>query len=133
MAATMERRRVHVGGLPQGTAAADLHARFAPFGAVEDVTLLAPAGTGEPRRFAYVALTATDAQWRRCAYTRAHPPWGPSDTYTLCALGWAGMTLYNGAMWRGSKLTVQLAKPDFRARCVCSLPPSFPFAHPVYA
>ena len=67
-------RRVYVGGLPAGVTEVELRQRFSPFGRVDEVDILAATAVGTPRRFAYVTLTATDAQWRRCMGMRQSPP-----------------------------------------------------------
>jgi len=59
-------RRIHVGGLPAGVTQDELKARFVSFGSVTGVDMPAADGLGQPRRFAYVNLTTTDAQWRKC-------------------------------------------------------------------
>ncbi|KZT56796.1 hypothetical protein CALCODRAFT_496951 [Calocera cornea HHB12733] len=83
-------KRLHVAGLTPGITAQDLTARFASFGTVLAVDGLGlQDGVGQPRKFAYVTLTATPEKLRRC------------------------MNLLSGTHYKGAKLRIGEAKPDW--------------------
>ncbi|RKP11167.1 hypothetical protein THASP1DRAFT_27084 [Thamnocephalis sphaerospora] len=83
------RQRVYLGGLASSVQPADVQQRLQSFGAVSDV-VIARDHTGEHcRGFAYVTLDTTEHNWKRC------------------------VTMLNGTKWKGSKLRIEKAKPDF--------------------
>ncbi|EIN10513.1 hypothetical protein PUNSTDRAFT_84630, partial [Punctularia strigosozonata HHB-11173 SS5] len=86
-------KRLHVSGLTPAIKPSDLQDRFGKFGTVKALDgfgLLD--GLGQPRRFGYITLEATKAQLSRC------------------------LTLMSGVTWKGAKLRVGEAKPDFQER-----------------
>ena len=94
--------RLYVGGLPPGVTAAELAARFAPFGAVGEVVLAQPkvyggGGTGGAatfaRDFAHVELTPRDAAALRSC-----------------------ISAYSGCRWRGGLLRCSVARPRHTER-----------------
>jgi len=95
---TEERKefRLHVGGLPANISVDDICTRFRHFGDVFDVEiLLEKFPTGEEpqcRGFAYFSLLSTDSVLDRFLNT------------------------YNGCSWRGRKLRISIARPDFELR-----------------
>jgi RNA recognition motif. (a.k.a. RRM, RBD, or RNP domain) len=93
-AAASKPARLHVGGLPRHVTAAEVQDLFSRAIANDHLTGLEftrDASTGLPRRFAYLGLSdAADAE--------------------------AAVRALNGTRWKGSKLTVALAKEGYMAR-----------------
>ncbi|KAM0752184.1 hypothetical protein T439DRAFT_324255 [Meredithblackwellia eburnea MCA 4105] len=87
--------RLHISGLAPTTSKKDLIARFSSFGLVpggEDaVGGLGVDANGTPRTFAFVTLETTQAKLGKCT------------------------SMLNGSMWKGHKLKIGLAKPDWHA------------------
>lgn len=88
--------RLYVGGLPAGVSAADLQARFTPFGEVIDLQLAPTKQYGDaafPRDFAHVSLRPKDeAALRKC------------------------VSAYNGCKWKGGVLRCGLARQHYAER-----------------
>ncbi len=88
--------RLFVGGLPPGVSAADLQARFTPFGEVTDLQLAPVKEYGDaafPRNFAHVSLRPKDeAALRKC------------------------VSAYNGCKWKGGVLRCGLARQHYAER-----------------
>lgn len=88
--------RLYVGGLPAGVSAADLQARFTPFGEVTDLQLATTKQYGDaafPRDFAHVSLRPKDeAALRKC------------------------ISAYNGCKWKGGVLRCGLARQHYAER-----------------
>ncbi|KAF9649970.1 hypothetical protein BDM02DRAFT_3179499 [Thelephora ganbajun] len=87
------KKRLHIAGLTPAVSASDLSQRLGTFGtviAVDGVGALD--GLGRPRPFAYVTIEAKNPQLARC------------------------MNLLSGTTWKGAKLRIGEAKPDFRER-----------------
>ena len=106
---TVVRKRLHVAGLTPGVSASDLTQRLGTFGtviAVDGVGALD--GLGRPRPFAYVTLEAKNSQLTRCMW--------PLIIQFLFELRATGMNLLSGTTWKGAKLRIGEAKPDFRER-----------------
>ncbi|KAI0290587.1 hypothetical protein BC826DRAFT_1026167 [Russula brevipes] len=86
-------KRLHISGLTPAISSHDLSCRLATFGSV---TALDGLGTldalGQPRNFAFVTLETTQSQLSRC------------------------MNVLSGSTWKGAKLRIGNAKPDFRER-----------------
>jgi RNA recognition motif-containing protein len=53
--------KIYVGNLNFRSSEDDIKALFAPYGAVEDVTLITDKETGRPRGFGFVIMAADDA------------------------------------------------------------------------
>lgn len=86
-------RRVYLGGLGESTREADLIDRFSPFGQVSSVSIASVDGSSSIcRGFAHFTIRTSEAQWRRL----------------LSAL--------NGSSWKGRKLRIEEAQPDYQAR-----------------
>ena len=88
-------KRIHISGLTPAISQQDLANRLSSFGTVKSVDgfgLLD--GVGQPRKFAYATLETTKGKLARC------------------------MNLLSGVTWKGAKLRLGEAKPDFRERCV---------------
>jgi len=86
------RKRLYVGGLSSSTTEAELRQRFASFGTVNSVEIMKDKYTNESRNFGYLDLGVTEQNWMKC------------------------LSILNGASWKGSKLKVQEAKPNFEER-----------------
>jgi len=86
-------KRLHISGLTPAITPDDLATRLGSFGAVRamDGFGLTDA-VGQPRKFGYVTLEATKKNLGRC------------------------MNLLSGVTWKGTKLRIGEAKPDFRER-----------------
>ncbi|ESK94936.1 ribosome biogenesis protein nop6 [Moniliophthora roreri MCA 2997] len=86
-------KRLHVSGLTSSLTPADLSTRFSSFGTVKSLDgfgLLD--GVGNPRKFGYVTLEATPAALKRC------------------------LTALSGTTWKGAKLRIGEARPEYRQR-----------------
>ncbi|KAG8681020.1 hypothetical protein FRC08_015904, partial [Ceratobasidium sp. 394] len=89
----MQTTRLHISGLTPSITQNDLKQRFGTFGEVREVDGVGKLdGLGQPRKFAYVTLESTQAKLARC------------------------MNLLSGSTWKGAKLRIGEAKPDYRAR-----------------
>lgn len=88
-------KRLHISGLTPAISFDDLSRRLGSFGSVTVVDGLGKLdGLGQPRKFAYVTLQTTKPQLSRC------------------------MNLLSGSTWKGAKLRIGEAKPDFRERII---------------
>ncbi|KAI0640756.1 hypothetical protein C8Q79DRAFT_1078981 [Trametes meyenii] len=86
-------KRIHVSGLTPAITANDLSARLGTFGTIKSLDGFGDLdGVGQPRKFAYVTLETTKGKLARC------------------------MNLLSGVTWKGAKLRLGEAKPDFRER-----------------
>ncbi|KAI8985757.1 hypothetical protein BD414DRAFT_537229 [Trametes punicea] len=86
-------KRIHISGLTPAITAKDLSDRLGSFGTVKSLDGFgALDGVGQPRKFAYATLETTKAKLARC------------------------MNLLSGVTWKGAKLRLGEAKPDFRER-----------------
>ncbi|KAF8504185.1 hypothetical protein BU17DRAFT_58287 [Hysterangium stoloniferum] len=86
-------RRLHISGLTPAITVTDINARLQGFGkvlALDGFGLLN--GLGEPRKFGYVTLEATESNLSRC------------------------LNLLSGTTWKGTKLRIGEAKPDYAQR-----------------
>ncbi|KAH6915634.1 hypothetical protein BKA70DRAFT_465787 [Coprinopsis sp. MPI-PUGE-AT-0042] len=86
-------KRVHIAGLTPAITADDISKRLSTFGtvkSVEGVGLLD--GLGQPRKFGYVTIETTTGKLARC------------------------MNVLSGSTWKGAKLRLGEAKPDYAAR-----------------
>ncbi|TFK20277.1 hypothetical protein FA15DRAFT_759512 [Coprinopsis marcescibilis] len=86
-------KRIHISGLTTAITADDINKRLSTFGsvkAVEGVGLLD--GVGQPRKFGYVTLETTTGKLTRC------------------------MNLLSGSTWKGAKLRLGEARPDYAER-----------------
>ncbi|KAG9079244.1 hypothetical protein FS749_008679 [Ceratobasidium sp. UAMH 11750] len=89
----MQTTGLHISGLTPSITQNDLKQRFGTFGEVREVHGVGKLdGLGQPRKFAYVTLESTQAKLARC------------------------MNLLSGSTWKGAKLRIGEAKPDYRAR-----------------
>ncbi|PBK70998.1 hypothetical protein ARMSODRAFT_884486 [Armillaria solidipes] len=86
-------KRLHISGLTPSLSPADLSKRLSTFGtvkALDGFELLD--GVGQPRKFGYATLEGTPAQLAKCA------------------------NVLSGSTWKGAKLRIGDAKPDFAQR-----------------
>lgn len=107
--------RLHVSGLTPAISSDDLHRRLGTFGSI--TTALDGLGKldalGQPRNFAHVTLKTTKAQLARCMSSHSGPT--PSFGLIMSFLS-SGMNVLSGSTWKGAKLRIGEAKPDFRER-----------------
>ncbi|CAG8578960.1 9011_t:CDS:10, partial [Paraglomus occultum] len=87
-----EIKRVYIGGLFKGIIEEDIANRLRPFGSISNVDIIYQQETGESRGFAYVTIKTTPTLWRKCVST------------------------LNGTIWKGMKLRIEVAKPDYKQR-----------------
>ncbi|KAL5530966.1 hypothetical protein ACEPAG_3842 [Sanghuangporus baumii] len=86
-------KRLHVSGLTPRISATDLASRFSSFGVVKALDGLGKLDAlGQPRPYAYVTIETTKSQLAKC------------------------LNLLSGTTWKGAKLRIGEAKPDFRER-----------------
>ncbi|KAG9125456.1 hypothetical protein FRC07_007522 [Ceratobasidium sp. 392] len=89
----MTTTRLHISGLTPSITQNDLKQRFSTFGEVIDVDGVGKLdGLGEPRKFAYITMESTKENLARC------------------------MNLLSASTWKGARLRIGEAKPDYRAR-----------------
>jgi hypothetical protein len=105
-------KRLLISGLTAALSSHDLERRLAAFGTV---TALDGFGkldaVGQPRKFAYVTLETTKSQLSRCMWCQPFRPIG-----LIVALLSLGMNVLSGSTWKGAKLRIGEAKPDFHER-----------------
>ncbi|KAF9006198.1 hypothetical protein BDQ17DRAFT_1352940 [Cyathus striatus] len=95
MTETLVTKRLHVSGLTPAISASDIQQRLSTFGTVKAIDgfgLLD--GVGQPRKFGYVTIETTANKLARC------------------------MNLLSGSTWKGTKLRIGEAKPDYAERYV---------------
>ncbi|KEP47416.1 RNA recognition motif protein [Rhizoctonia solani 123E] len=103
----MQTTRLHISGLTPSISASDLKQRFSTFGDVKDVDGVGKLdGVGRPRKFAYLTLETTQPKLARC------------------------MNLLSGSTWKGAKLRIGEAKPDYKARHERKINPPPPAPRP---
>ncbi|CAE6528750.1 unnamed protein product [Rhizoctonia solani] len=103
----MQTTRLHISGLTPAISASDLKQRFSTFGEVRDVDGVGKLdGVGRPRKFAYLTLETTQPKLARC------------------------MNLLSGSTWKGAKLRIGEAKPDYKFRHENEINPPPPAPRP---
>ncbi|KAF8888104.1 hypothetical protein BD779DRAFT_1611399 [Infundibulicybe gibba] len=86
-------KRLHISGLTPALSAEDLSRRISTFGTVLAVDGFGlQDGLGQPRKFGYITLETTTGKLTRC------------------------LNLLSGSTWKGAKLRIGEAKPDFSER-----------------
>ncbi|TDL26493.1 hypothetical protein BD410DRAFT_825658, partial [Rickenella mellea] len=86
-------KRLHISGLTPQITASDLTSRFSSFGTVKSLDGLGKLdGLGSPRPYAYVTVESTKPQLAKC------------------------VNVLSGTTWKGAKLRVGEARPDFHER-----------------
>lgn len=88
----VKERRVYLSGLGESTKEADLIDRFSSFGQVSSVFIANSESSSVCRGFAHFTIRTSEAKWRRL----------------LSAL--------NGSSWKGQKLRIEEARPDYQTR-----------------
>jgi RNA recognition motif. (a.k.a. RRM, RBD, or RNP domain) len=112
-----QEKRVIVSGLTHTISISDLTDRFSAFGIVKAIDGLGKLDAlGQPRKFAFVTLESTPAMHAKCAYTASMPSFWPA-TDNL-----SGFNLLSGTIWKGAKLRLGEAKPDYAKRYAASPP-----------
>src|ERR1700730_15855912 len=114
-------RRLHISGLSPNITPADISERLSKFGTVKAVDgfgLLD--GVGLPRKCGYITICMTPMALKECK-----PPaqlWYPAyrmphiRSSLNCSL--SGQNIFSGSTYRGAKLRITEAVPDFRERFV---------------
>ncbi|CAE6451779.1 unnamed protein product [Rhizoctonia solani] len=103
----MQTTRLHISGLTPSISATDLKQRFSTFGEVQNVDGVGKLdGVGMPRKFAYLTLATTQPKLARC------------------------MNLLSGSTWKGAKLRIGEAKPDYKTRHEREINPPPPAPRP---
>lgn len=73
---------------------------------------------GEPRKFVHLTMETTKAKLSRCQFQLSHPcSWATSPLlrkFLIAPL--SGMQAFSGSTWKGAKLRLGEAKPDFTER-----------------
>ncbi|KAL0954164.1 hypothetical protein HGRIS_005298 [Hohenbuehelia grisea] len=95
MASSSERitKRLHISGLTPSITQEDLRKRLSTFGDVKALEGFGlPDGLGQPRKFGYITIETTAPQLAKC------------------------LNILSGSTWKGTKLRIGDAKPDFRER-----------------
>ncbi|KAN0127672.1 hypothetical protein V8E53_014512 [Lactarius tabidus] len=96
-------KRLHISGLTPAISFDDLSRRLGSFGSVTALDGLGKLDAlGQPRKFAYATLQTAKPQLSRC-------------TVLIIV---TGMNLLSGSTWKGAKLRIGEAKPDFRERII---------------
>ena len=100
--------RLHISGLTPAISYDDLSHRLGTFGSVIALDGFGKLDAlGQPRKFAYVTLQTTKPQLSRCMYL-SNPSFHLNE--------FPGMNAFSGSTWKGAKLRIGEAKPDFRER-----------------
>src|ERR1700754_2300228 len=86
-------KRLHISGLTPSLSVADIYTRFSGFGTVSNATGFGSLDANEtPKKFAYLTLDANEDKLKRC------------------------LSSLSGTIWKGAKLRVGEARPDFKER-----------------
>ncbi|KAG6867058.1 hypothetical protein C0993_007147, partial [Termitomyces sp. T159_Od127] len=86
-------KRLHISGLTPALTSDDISRRLSTFGTVKAIDGFGlPDGLGQPRKFGYATLETTQGQLSRC------------------------LNLLSGSTWKGAKLRIGEAKPNFAER-----------------
>ncbi|KAI5982779.1 hypothetical protein EDD15DRAFT_2319803, partial [Pisolithus albus] len=92
---TVVTKRLHVSGLTPSTTPTDILNRFSTFGLVKSLDGFGKLDAlDDPRRFAYVTLQGKEKDVAKC------------------------MNVLSGSTWKGTRLRIGEAKPDYRQRYV---------------
>ncbi len=104
-------KRLHISGLTPSLSPADLSKRLSTFGtvkALDGFELLD--GVGQPRKFGYATLEGTPAQLAKCELKLS------LGKDALLMYRNIGANVLSGSTWKGAKLRIGDAKPDFAQR-----------------
>ena len=106
-------KRLHISGLTPAISSDDLSRRLGSFGSVTALDGLGKRDAlGQPRNFAYVTIETTKTQLLRCM----QPCPNPIVQFKRIVLFLLGMNVLSGSTWKGARLRIGEAKPDFRER-----------------
>jgi hypothetical protein len=95
-------KRLHVSGLTAALSEEDIVGRFSSFGKVSSVTGFGELdANGDLKKFAHLTLEASEEKLKR------------------------GIGGISGTVWKGAKLRVSDAKPDYKERCLHELDTQF--------
>ncbi|KAI6008091.1 hypothetical protein EDC04DRAFT_3146498 [Pisolithus marmoratus] len=90
---TLVTKRLHISGLTPSITSTDVHRRLSTFGSVKSLDGFGKLDAlGDPRPFAYATLEGKEKDLARC------------------------MNVLSGSTWKGTKLRIGEAKPDYRQR-----------------
>jgi len=114
---TSEEKRIIVSGLTHTISISDLTNRFSAFGVVKAVDGLGKLDAlGQPRKYAFVTLESTPAMHAKCTYTSSISCfWSATNNFL-------GFNLLSGTIWKGTKLRLGEAKPDYAERYTAACP-----------
>ena len=116
-------KRLHISGLTPSITPADLERRLSSFGKVKAMDGFgARDAIGDPRKFGYVTMEIGAKELAKCeSRFLLHVPILldalEQDSYS----SEIGLNVLSGSTWKGAKLRIGDAKPDFRERCACFL------------
>ena len=106
-------KRLHISGLTPAISFDDISQRLGSFGSVTALDGLGKLDAlGQPRKFAYATLQTTKPQLSRCALSTL----SLSLSHSLFLIVVIGMNALSGSTWKGAKLRIGEAKPDFHER-----------------
>jgi len=104
-------KRLHISGLTSSISQQDLFQRLSTFANVRSIDGLGTLNAvGQPRKFAYATVEATPAKLSKCLFPVLILRF--TEAYYL-----PGFSALSGSIWKGTKLRIGEAKPDFRERC----------------
>ena len=104
-------KRLHTSGLTPSISQQDLFQRLSTFANVKSLDGLGTLNAvGQPRKFAYATVEATPAKLSKCSFPVLSLQF--TEAYYL-----PGLSALSGSVWKGTKLRIGEAKPDFRERC----------------
>ena len=102
-------KRLHVSGLTATITPADLSARFSNFGTVKSLDGFGLFdGVGQPRKFAFVTIEATEGALKKC---KSYLQFSYIRFSTRI-----GLSTLSGTTYKGAKLRIGEAKPDYAER-----------------
>ena len=120
-------KRLHISGLTSHISRDDLVKRFSSFGTVKALDGLGKLdANGDLRPYAYVTIESTKGQLAKCEPSLLHSLFlfRPRDCTHNRHLG---LNLLSGTTWKGARLRIGEAKPDYGERYVRLL--SFSIVH----
>lgn len=112
-------KRLLVSGLTPQITQEDLSRRLSTFGKVTSLDGIGKLDAlGRPRPFAFATLETTKGQLAKCKVSYLEGP-HVLNTEKLTLIG---SNLLSGSTWKGAKLRIGEAKPDFTERCAYEFP-----------
>jgi hypothetical protein len=108
-------KRLLISGLTPAISSNDLSRRIGTFGSVTALDGLGKLDAlDQPRNFAHVTLETTKTQLSRCTLSHSYLFFRSDCIFFLTFT--TGMNVLSGSTWKGAKLRIGEAKPDFRER-----------------